>query len=161
MADRIVVMRDGEIIQVGTPDEVYDESASVFVASFIGTPPTNFIYADLAPQNGSYHLVGHNMDLALDDEQAASLVEYGKRSYTVGVRPENILLVDEEVAVLSADCLVSEPQGSHQIVVVKVDDKLLKIVAPPRPRVSPGEPVHMAFKPGTEAFFDKETGVRI
>ncbi len=161
MADRIVVMRDGEIVQVGSPDEVYDQSASVFVASFIGTPPTNFIDVELARQNGSYHLTSQDMDLTLDDAQAAPLVEHGKRSYIVGVRPENMLLVSEEDAVLSIECLVSEPQGSHQIVAVEVDDKLVKIISPPQPRVNPGEMVHMAFKPGSEAFFDKETGLRI
>jgi len=161
MADRIVVMRDGEIVQVGSPDEVYDHSASVFVASFIGTPPTNFIDVELAQQNGSYHLISQDMDLTLDDAQAAPLVEHGKNSYIVGVRPENMLLVNEEDAVLSVECLVAEPQGSHQIVAVEVEDKLVKIIAPPQPRVNPGDMVHMAFKPGSEAFFDKETGLRI
>jgi len=161
MADRIVVMKDGEIVQVGTPDEVYDQSATVFVASFIGTPPTNFIDVELAQQNGSYHVISQDMDLTLDEVQAALLIEHGKSSYIVGVRPENILQVDEEDAVLSATCLVSEPQGSHQIVAFEVDDKLLKIVAPPQPRVNSGDMVHMSFKPGSEAFFDKETGIRI
>jgi multiple sugar transport system ATP-binding protein len=161
MADRIVVMREGEIVQVGSPDEVYDQSASVFVASFIGTPPTNFIDVELVRQNGSYHLTSQDVDLILDDTQAVPLVEHGKRSYIVGVRPENMLMVNEEDAVLSVECLVSEPQGSHQIVAVEVDDKLVKIIAPPQPPVNPGDMVHMAFKPGSEAFFDKETGLRI
>lgn len=161
MADRIVIMRDGEIVQVGSPDDVYDHSASVFVASFIGTPPTNFIDVDLSRENGSYHLIRQNMDLILEDAQAAPLVEHGKSSFTIGVRPENMLLVNEEDAVLSAACLVSEPQGSHQVVVIKLDDKILKVIAPPRPRVHPGDMVHMAFKPSSEAFFDKDTGIRI
>ena len=161
MADRIVVMRDGGIVQVGTPDDVYDQSASIFVASFIGTPPTNFLDVELVRQNGRYHLTSQYMDLTLDDAQAASLVEHGKSSYVIGVRPENILQVNAEDTVLSATCLVSEPQGSHQIVAFEVDDKLLKIIAPPRPRVNSGDMVHMGFKPGSEAFFDKETGDRI
>jgi multiple sugar transport system ATP-binding protein len=161
MADRIVVMRDGAIVQVGTPDQVYDQSASVFVASFIGTPPTNFIDVQLAQRNGGYHLVSQEMDMSLEDVQASALLENGKKSLIVGVRPENMLLVNEEEAVLSASCLVSEPQGSHQIVAVEVAGKILKIVAPPRPRVNPGDTVHMGFKKGSEAFFDKDTGARI
>ncbi len=161
MADRIVVMRDGEIIQVGTPDEVYDQSASIFVASFIGTPPTNFMEVELHQSNGSYCVRNDQLNLPIDDQQADSLVRDGKKFYTLGIRPENINLVDEAASVLSVPCLVAEPQGSHQIVVAEINDDLFKIVAPPQPRTTPGDMLHVAFKPGSEAFFDRETGVRI
>ncbi len=161
MADRIVVMRDGQIIQVGTPNDVYDKSDSVFVASFIGTPPTNFMEVELQQSNGSYSVRSEHLDLPLDDQQSDSLVKDGKKFYTLGIRPENINLVDEADAVLSVPCLVAEPQGSHQIIAAEVDGKIFKIVAPPLPKANPGEMLHVAFKPGSEAFFDKETGVRI
>jgi len=57
MADRIVVMKDGEVIQVGTPDDVYDKSATIFVADFIGTPPTNFLNVEKLTSNGESPVV--------------------------------------------------------------------------------------------------------
>ena len=57
MADRIVIMKDGEVIQVGTPDDVYHRSASIFVADFIGTPPTNFMNVEIKKEADGTHLV--------------------------------------------------------------------------------------------------------
>jgi multiple sugar transport system ATP-binding protein len=79
----------------------------------------------------------------------------------IGIRPENILLVDEENSILSVACLVSEPQGSHQIVAVEVGGKLMKIIVPIHPKVNSGETVHLAFKQEAIRFFDTETGLRI
>jgi len=66
-----------------------------------------------------------------------------------------------EDAVFSADCLVAEPKGSHQIVAVKLDDKLIKIVASSRPKIKSGEHIHLGFKQSAIHFFDKESGQRI
>ena len=71
------------------------------------------------------------------------------------------MLVGEEDSILSVECLVSEPQGSHQIVVIELDDKLIKIVAPAQPKIRSGETVHLTFKPEAIHFFDKDTGLRI
>lgn len=57
IADRIIVMRDGKIIQIGTPEEVYDKSANLFVADFIGTPPTNFFDVELKKSGEILHLI--------------------------------------------------------------------------------------------------------
>ncbi len=161
MADRIVVMRDGEIMQIGTPEQVYDESANLFVADFIGTPPTNFLDVTLSTENGTERLSHPQFNLELPAEQMAALKKHGKRELVIGVRPENITLTGEANAIISAPCLVSEPQGSHQIVAVQLDNKLLKLVAPSSPKVRPGETVYMAFKPEAVHFFDKETEARI
>lgn len=161
IADRVVIMKDGEIVQIGTPEEVYNESVSLFVADFIGTPPTNFMDVELTVESGDYRLVNPHINLNLDSANTLLLKDYGKRRLVIGIRPENILLVDEEDAILSAQCLVAEPQGSHQVVAVEIDDKLVKIVAPSHPKVSSGETVHLAFKQEAIRFFDTETGLRI
>jgi multiple sugar transport system ATP-binding protein len=161
MADRIVVMKDGEIVQIGTPEEVYDKGASMFVADFIGTPPTNFVDVELVVENGDVRLVNPHINLKLDAANAALLKDYEEKSLVLGIRPENIHLVDESDAVLSAQCLVSEPQGSHQIVAVELEGELVKIVAPAHPKVRSGESVHLAFKQEAMSFFDGETGLRI
>jgi multiple sugar transport system ATP-binding protein len=77
------------------------------------------------------------------------------------VRPESVVLVPEEDGVLSAQCLVSEPQGSHQIVAIELGGRTVKIIAPSDPRIEAGETVHLTFKQEELAFFDRETGLRI
>jgi multiple sugar transport system ATP-binding protein len=161
MADRIVIMKDGEVIQVGTPDDVYHRSATIFVADFIGTPPTNFMDVDLSSKNGSMSLVNPNFSMPLPDKVIKSLKTHGKDSLIIGVRPENISIVTESEALFSEPCLVTEPQGSHQIVAIELDKKIVKIVAPAQPKVLPGEIVHMSFKEDTIRYFDKETGLSI
>ena len=161
IADRIVIMKDGEIMQIGTPEEVYDQSASIFVADFIGTPPTNFLDVELVREGETLYLVNPHIKLPLSAENAARLRGYDKRELVLGIRPENILLTSADEADLSAACLVAEPQGSHQVVAVELDDKLLKIVAPARPKVRSGETVHLTFKQESLRFFDRESGARI
>jgi multiple sugar transport system ATP-binding protein len=161
MADRIVIMKDGEVIQVGTPDDVYHRSATIFVADFIGTPPTNFLDVTLTSQNGTVHLKNLNFEMVVSGTLGSSLKNHGKDSLTLGIRPENISLVSEDKALFSAPCLVSEPQGSHQVVAIELDDKIVKIVAEAQPKVLPGEIVHLAFKGDTIRYFDKDTGLSV
>jgi multiple sugar transport system ATP-binding protein len=89
------------------------------------------------------------------------LQSYSKKNIILGIRPENILIVDADDAILSAECLVSEPQGSHQVVAIQLDDKIIKLVAPAQPKIQPGVLVHMAFKQETLRFFDPETTMAI
>jgi len=170
MADRIVIMKDGEIMQIGTPEDVYDQSANLFVADFIGTPPTNFLEVEFQQKNGHAYLVSphlHGRDPAMSSgmrlnvEHARLLAEHGKQNIILGVRPENILLVSQDQAVMSTECLVSEPQGSHQIVAVELGDKIIKIIAPVHPKVTAGQTIHLTFKKQAMRFFDPDTGLRI
>lgn len=161
LADRIVIMKDGEIVQIGTPDDVYHLSASLFVADFIGTPPTNFMDVERKVENGDVHLINPLFDFELSPENAAKLRNYVKKRLVLGVRPENILLVGEEDSILSAQCLVSEPQGSHQIIAIELGDKIVKIVAPAHPKIESGETVHLSFNQEAIAFFDSDSGSRI
>jgi multiple sugar transport system ATP-binding protein len=161
MADRIVIMKDGEIVQIGSPDDVYHDSGSIFVADFIGTPPTNFFEVLLKRENGKTTLANPHFSLDLDDKLSKSLERFSKPKLVLGVRPENIILVNENQASLSAQCLVSEPQGSHQIVAINLDQQIIKVVTGERPTIEPGSTLHLSFKMDTILFFDKETGLRV
>ncbi|MFN2187649.1 MAG: ABC transporter ATP-binding protein [Candidatus Promineifilaceae bacterium] len=162
MADRIVVMRDGEIVQIGSPEDVYNNSASVFVAGFIGTPPTNFLDVELHKENGDYVLINPHFTMKLNRQRANTLVESGTKHLILGVRPEDIVLSDsEEGSTFSTECLVTEPQGSHQIVAVELDHMIMKIVAPTTPRVRAGQEIHIVFDPEAIHYFDKESGLRV
>ncbi|MGB3714890.1 MAG: ABC transporter ATP-binding protein [Candidatus Promineifilaceae bacterium] len=162
MADRIVVMRSGEIVQIGTPEDVYNQSASIFVAGFIGTPCTNFLDVELVGVNGDYFIQNPHFTFKLDQVRAGQILEHGTKDLVIGVRPEDIDLADSpEGATFSTDCLVTEPQGSHQIVAIELDSQIMKIVAPTQPRVGPGQRIHLAFNEEKIHFFAKETGQRI
>lgn len=163
MADRIVVMKDGSIVQSGTSDDVYFDCEDMFVAGFIGTPPTNFIDMEISSSNGSlilknnifeYQPIGKNIDL---------LNRYNKKEVVMGVRPESMVVSKEksDVTVFSSKVLVVEPQGSHQIIALEFNDKILKMNADPFPKIFPGEEIYIAFENERIMYFDPETEKRI
>ena len=90
LADRIVCMSMGHVQQVGTPLELYDNPANVFVASFIGLPPMNFFDVQVAPTGDS--LKGKGFNVKLDAEEQKRLLAYKGKEITLGVRPEDIVL---------------------------------------------------------------------
>ena len=161
LADRIVIMKDGEVVQIGTTDDVYFESANVFVAGFIGTPPTNFFDVDVSSRNGEYILQHPFFTLMLDQVHSTMLEGYGKEQLILGVRPENLLITNQSDAVFSEKALVVEPQGSHQIIAIELNGQIIKIVAPAHPKVSPGETLHLTFQQERVHLFDVETEKRI
>lgn len=161
IADRIVIMKDGKIIQIGSPEEVYEKSADLFVADFIGTPPTNFFDVELKKNGETLHLVHSHFDLPLSPENAALLQRYAKDRLILGVRPENILLANEQAKIISTTALVVEPQGSHQVIAFKLDEQIVKIVSPAQPKMKTGASIHLNFKQETLRFFDQDSTLAI
>lgn len=127
MADRIVVMKNGYIQQVGTPYELYFKPVNMFVAGFIGEPPMNFVKAKVT--NGSIK-VG-NKALSLEDVLAADvLASYGGKEIVFGFRPEAIVLGEQEESyVLNASVELNELLGDNTNVYVDIDGtkSILKI----------------------------------
>ncbi len=163
MADRIVIMKDGSIVQVGTTDDVYFDCEDMFVAGFIGTPPTNFLSMELEEKNGKLLLVNSAFSFEPIGENYKILKNFSGKQVVMGVRPESMQVFKEKKAesVFSREVLVTEPQGSHQIVAIELDNQIVKIVAPPFPKVDPGEIVHIGFEHDRIMFFDPETEKRI
>lgn len=161
MADRIVIMKDGEIVQVGTPDDVYFRSADMFVAGFIGTPPTNFFPVKLQKKAGRSEVVHPRFTLTLDGEDAELLNKSGTESLILGVRPEDILVVPREKALFSNEVLVVEPQGSFQIVAIEIENEIVKILVPSADKIYPGDILHLSFVVERLHFFNGETTKRI
>jgi len=161
IADRIVIMKDGKIIQTGTSEEVYEKSANIFVADFIGTPPTNFFDVELKRNSEALHLVNSYFDLRLSSENETRLKKYQKGHLTLGVRPENIMLANKSDSILTTTALVVEPQGSHQVIAFKMGEKIVKIVAPAQPKAEMGATIHLNFKQEALRFFDPESTLAI
>ena len=96
MGDRIVVMRNGFIQQVGPPMEVYNQPQNQFVAGFIGSPPMNFLDARLVADNGGVAVDLQGMRLPLPPQQAKGAEAYMNRNIVFGIRPEDILSTPEK-----------------------------------------------------------------
>jgi len=161
MADRIVIMKDGEIIQVGTPDDVYFRSANMFVAGFIGTPPTNFFPVRFQKEGETSALVHPRFTMPLAGEDLETIQKSGQDELILGVRPEDFRLVPAGTGILNTEVLVVEPQGSHQVLAVEVENEIVKIVISSDRKLSPGEAVSFDFDNRHLHFFDKETEMRI
>lgn len=161
MADRIVIIKDGEIVQIGTPDDVYFRCANVFVAGFIGTPPMNFFEVDFKRSENNAVLSHPSFNLVIALDNRPELSEYTNTRLILGIRPEDISLVNRENALFSAKALVVEPQGSHQVVSVKLNEQIVKFVMPPSPRRNAGDSIHTAFRQNKLHFFNHHTTNRL
>jgi len=146
LADRIVLLRDGRVQQIGAPLELYARPANVFVATFIGSPAMNLLPARVDGQT----LRGDGFDLDLDHPVAAG-------ELTVGVRPEHVELAETG---LGAQVEVVEPMGAETYVHCRAGAHLVTVrTDQPPPR--PGAPVHLAFARGQLHLFDAESEARL
>ncbi len=111
LGDRIVIMKDGFVQQIGTPQEVFDHPANLFVAGFIGMPQMNFVDAELTRENGRYAVRTGGITVDLADEKQARLAAHDVQPQTVtlGVRPEHIMLCADGI---KGRVDVSEMMGS-------------------------------------------------
>ena len=126
MADRIVVMKDGYVQQVGTPRELYFDPVNVFVAGFIGEPPMNFVRA--AVKGGKMRVGGKDLDLT--PKLGKKLGEYEGKELVFGFRPESIKLGEQKEAyVMDADVELTEMLGDNTNVYIKMKEQnaILKV----------------------------------
>ena len=129
LGDRIVIMRDGYIQQIGTPQEDFNHRSNLFVAGFIGMPVMNFFDAELEEQNGKYFVKLADYRVELDAEKEARLKAKGVKSQaiTLGVRPEHTELNQSGV---SAKVDVSEMMGSSVHLHVSAEGRDVIIIVP-------------------------------
>ena len=115
LGDRIVIMKDGEIQQIGTPEEVFSHPANLFVAGFIGTPQMNLFDAKLELTAGKYivNLDGKRVELSTEKQEALAAKKVPAQDITLGVRPQHIVLTDDEHSMAVATVDVSERMGSE------------------------------------------------
>jgi multiple sugar transport system ATP-binding protein len=161
MADRIVIMRDGFIQQIGSPKEVYNTPNNVFVAGFIGSPAMNFFTVTL---NNGVIRDGHGLALAIPEGKNKVLVEKGYEGKTVifGIRPEDIhseqvVLDAMSEAVVRSEIVVSELLGAETMLYTKLGDTEFISKVDARDFHRPGEVVELAFDINKAHFFDAET----
>ena len=130
LGDRIVIMKDGFIQQIGTPQEVFDHPANLFVAGFIGTPQMNFFDAELVKQDGRYAVVLDGMTVVLSDEKQERLAAHGVAAHvTLGVRPQHIALQGDSTMV-KARMDVFEMMGSEIHLHATMNGRDMVIIVP-------------------------------
>lgn len=157
MADRIVAMNGGVAQQVGTPLELYDNPANVFVAGFIGSPAMNFLPARIAPADDGAEVWLSNALLA---RTARPTVAPAGGEVTLGLRPERVNLVRQGEGV-PARVLLVEPTGASTIVHLESGPHQLKLFTTERQPLASGEEVFFRVEPDDIRLFDPQSGVRL
>src|SRR5436305_3557081 len=156
LGDRVVVMKDGTVQQVGAPLELYDRPANRFVAGFIGSPAMNFIGATLAEANGSLWAEAQGLRVRVPPQKAERLRGHAGQRVVVGLRPETLrpaTAADSDYA-FDATIDVVEPLGSEILLDVRVGDSPVVARVDPGLRFSARERVRLAFDPARVHFFD-------
>ncbi|WP_405728976.1 ABC transporter ATP-binding protein [Anaerotignum sp.] len=169
LGDRIVIMRDGVVQQIGTPQEVFDHPANKFVAGFIGMPQMNFYDAELVKEDGKYAVVLDGAKVVLSDDKQANLAkkDVQPQSVTLGVRPEHLLLKGDASQMIHGKVDVSEMMGSaihlhvdacgqDSIMIVQMND-----IHDENLDFSIGAPVSFTFRGKNVNIFDKETELNL
>ncbi|MDG4909291.1 ABC transporter ATP-binding protein [Mesorhizobium sp. WSM4898] len=168
LADRIVIMHEGFIQQVGTPDEVYSHPANLFVAQFVGSPVMNIAEASVANQAGAASVTvgGAPTGFEFPRELLSRLNGHSNGGLTLGIRPEGVLVRhDAAPGYVPVEAQIIEPLGSFDIVDLKVGSKMLRARTKAGYVSGPGEKVHARIDPEQAHFFDtasgKSLGVRL
>jgi multiple sugar transport system ATP-binding protein len=127
--DRIVVLKDGYTQQIGTPQEVFNHPANLFVAGFIGTPQMNFFEGELVREGDKYSVRYKDYVVELSENKSRRLADnnVGSQSVTFGVRPDQMLLGEGGI---DAVVEVSEMMGTSSHLHAKLDDKDIIVIVP-------------------------------
>src|SRR5579864_7657237 len=163
MGDRIAVMNEGRIHQVGTPDELYDFPVNRFVASFIGTPAMGFIDCRIQGSEGRMALVAYSTRIRISEAQAHLMQQSGSQQVTVGIRPEQLSLASD-VQAQTADVAIRgrvevvEMLGAEQYVHVAVNGGAVTARVPRSQPVRIDETVTFVAQARDLHLFDHDTG---
>ncbi|KKB09281.1 ABC transporter ATP-binding protein [Devosia chinhatensis] len=157
MADLIVVMRGGVVEQIGTPLDLYDFPANMFVGSFIGSPAMNFL-------EGTIRVAG---DAVFLETESGTKLPVGRgnavfdgRAVTLGIRPEHLTLAAGEGGLEGVIASI-EPTGSETFVVVQLGQDRVSVLLRQRLMAGPGDAIRLAVEAGSAHLFDTATGVRL
>ena len=164
MATRIVVMKDGFIQQVDTPQNLYDKPVNMFVAGFIGTPQMNFINATLEKKDDGVYISFEGHSLRLPDEKAndPAVAEYIGKEVVAGIRPEcihdePIYLSTMAENVIEVDVDVTELMGAEIYLYLSVGEQNMTARVSSRSQARAGDKVSVAVEASRIHLFDKDT----
>ena len=162
LGDRIVIMKDGVVQQVGTPQDVYEHPINIFVAGFIGVPIMNFFEGELIKDGVKYYVEVQGARIELSAEKEAKMAARGVQAQkvTVGVRPEHIELSEVPGKMISAKIDVSEMMGSQINLHINVNGKegiiIVDTMSTAGRTFQMGEEINFTFAPEVIHVFDSE-----
>jgi multiple sugar transport system ATP-binding protein len=164
LGDRVVVMKDGWVQQVGEPLELYNTPANKFVAGFIGSPSMNFANVNVTESNGALYAENKGLKIKLPAEMAQRLRNHASREITLGVRPEDLTVATAtDAADLSFDAAIEvvEMLGSEIILDMKVGDGMMVASVEPTVKVKMHDKMRLAMNPARLHMFDAKTEAAI
>lgn len=167
MGDRICVMKDGSIMQVDKPLDIYNKPANKFVASFIGSPPMNFMDVQVVRRSGHFYLEEGKFTLELLPAMGKAVASYVGKVVTLGVRPEDIydkvyagnIATEGRTAVSTVE--VVEPMGSEVLLYLNTGKNTLVARVEPQSEAKVNQEIEILFNLEKIRLFDKETQERI
>ncbi|WP_414941715.1 ABC transporter ATP-binding protein [Amycolatopsis sp. cmx-11-51] len=155
MATRIALLNQGRLEQLGTPEQVYDEPASVFVAGFLGSPAMNLLDAEVVGRGGELHAVAPGIDVPLGVSGAAP-----RREVVLGIRPEHLARTTDTAA-LHAVVRFVENLGSEEVVHCTAGDAKICLRGPRPLDFAAGDHVGLTVAPERVHLFDRHSGRRL
>ena len=161
LGTRIVVMKDGVVQQVDTPQNLYDKPENLFVAGFMGSPQMNFLDAVVKIDGSKAYLTVAGKDIPVPADKAGKLAGYNGKTVIMGIRPENI--TDDAAAVAAAETTyeaninVYELLGAEVFLYFDLDGTPVTARVKPDTKARPGSDVKFAFDTSKLHIFDKET----
>ncbi|MEJ2042127.1 MAG: sn-glycerol-3-phosphate ABC transporter ATP-binding protein UgpC [Reinekea sp.] len=170
LADRIAVMKGGILQQFGTPQQVYDDPANIFVAGFMGSPSMNFLKVEIGEDGGRVHALiesnGQIYQLPCLDHQA-NLSGYIGKNVILGIRPEQLTHViphvesSPHVTKVGVKVEVIEPTGADTLVLTRINGEECECRVHPAEAGNPGEQMDILFNMEKAVFFDISSEDRI
>ena len=153
MADRIAVIKEGEILQVGTPDDVYYRPKYRFVGGFLGSPPMNFLEAEV--REGHLEIYGNRIPVPVQYREIVRRL--GVTEVLLGFRPHDAEVVKGRAEGLVGTVYSFEPLGREQIVTVSINGAVVKVFAPEGEHFTFGEEVTVKLREDRVVLFDRKT----
>ena len=168
LGDRIGVMGDGGLVQIGTGREVFDQPNSLFVAQHLGQPTINVLEGQLQKDNEDLVFKSDEMQLPVSRELAHKLKNDSGRDVKIGLRPQFIHCLsewenDKDLPVFSfqAEVELNEALGSYGVLLVKAMGKSLTVITSPEIHYSPGQKVELSIETNRSLYFDAQNGMNL
>ena len=163
LGDRIVVMHGGYIQQQGTPEELFKRPANKFVAGFLGSPPMNFLEAEVQDLSGRSFVSGKGFELVLPEEKATAVASMSSNAITLGIRPSDLHYSPDAPDHESIDLkvIVSEYIGAQSVLLCDCGGQKVEVELKSETPIALGETLRFAVNREGIHMFDRETEVAI
>ncbi len=161
MGDRIAVLKDGLLQQLGTAEEIFYQPTNIFVAGFVGSPPMNFIEAKVIEKAGKLWLGCCGTELPMPDHLQAAVKDSDKTRFIMGIRPQSIIYEPKDIPseyIMTVEVTVAQPRGTEIDVEISAGDDMLLAVFPSERRTfEMGQKIEVGFDPNYIYLFDPDT----